>query len=257
MSLVEMLVVIALVFLLIALLLPAISASRLVAQKSICQGNLRQLATAGHAYAADYQDKLAPIKQQTYYFNHANVMNLGIYYKRAYFSNIKLMFCPNAPRGFAQADVAHQGFSWDDYRPGTPQPFNGPYQACSYVRRSVSAQYDWTKPTRRLNWIWDGQPTAAIDDDANYSLRLSSATSDTALLADVFSHYWTYQNVLRHPAYKSIGHQYEINRVFADGSALARNDFGKRTINAQGALFHLEDLDWGSTGWPWFGVMDR
>jgi hypothetical protein len=256
-TLVETIVMIAIVSTLVMLLIPVLKQARLAAQKVQCQSNLRQLNAINHSYAADSRDRLAPIKQQTYYFYHAGVRNLGVYYKAGYFRSVPLMFCPNAPTGFGDIDVAHQGFNLFDYRPGKPQPFNGPYQACSYQRRSMSAKFDWREPEAPLNWNWDGTPSpGAADDAANYSFRMSSATSSTAMLADVFQHYGTYLNTIRHPAYLTIGHNFELNRAYGDGSVIARNDFGRRVIAIYGSLYTLEHQDWGATGWPW-QALDR
>ena len=57
-TLIELLVVIAIIALLIGLLLPALSEARKSGRLTICQANSKQLATATHSYAADFQDKL-------------------------------------------------------------------------------------------------------------------------------------------------------------------------------------------------------
>lgn len=257
-SLIEALVVISLLALLIALLLPAVSKARLAAQNVQCRNTLRQLGAVEHAYATDSRDRAAPVKQQTQYFYHAGHRNLGIYFRHGYFRDVALMFCPNAPTGLRDTDPTHQGFGLYDYRPGQPQPFAGPYQACSYQRRSVSAKFDHTQPESSINWIWDGSPIPGIaDDNANYSLRMSTADDSTALIVDVFNPYATYFGTHPLPDYMDEGHNRNLNRVYGDGSVVGRNDFGKPTIRVYGSPYKLEDIDWGASGWPWIGVLDR
>ena len=60
-TLVELLVVLAIVGLLIALLLPAVSAARISAQRTRCANNLRQQGTALQSYAGLHADHLPPL----------------------------------------------------------------------------------------------------------------------------------------------------------------------------------------------------
>lgn len=59
-SLVELLVVVAIVSLLMSLLLPALSKAKLKAGQISCSGNLRQLLTASAGYTQDYYDYIEP-----------------------------------------------------------------------------------------------------------------------------------------------------------------------------------------------------
>lgn len=253
-TLIEMLVTLALVVMLVALLLPAFSKAREAAQSTRCQNNLRQLAAASQTYAVDSRDRLTPVKRQTFYFHHTQPMNLGVYYKLGYFNAFSLMFCDSAPTGYGNIDPGHQGFSLADYATG-PKPFFGPYQGNSYQVRSVSAKYNPLAAEGPRNWIWDGNPNPGTqDDNANYTLRLSSATQDTALIIDLYALYYTYR-VTGQPSTRSSGHRFILNRVYADGSAMGRNDWDKPTIMTGG--YTLAQLPWGATGWPWFQAFDR
>lgn len=53
-TLLELLIVIAIIAILASMLLPALSKARQAAQSSICKGNLKQLAAAMYSYADDY-----------------------------------------------------------------------------------------------------------------------------------------------------------------------------------------------------------
>jgi prepilin-type N-terminal cleavage/methylation domain-containing protein/prepilin-type processing-associated H-X9-DG protein len=59
-TLVELLVVIAIIGVLVGMLLPALSASRQMAQSTVCQSNLRQIVTACLIYAGDNQGYWPP-----------------------------------------------------------------------------------------------------------------------------------------------------------------------------------------------------
>ena len=50
----ELLIVIAVIFILLSMLLPALGKAREAAYSSVCKGNLRQIITAFHQYYGDY-----------------------------------------------------------------------------------------------------------------------------------------------------------------------------------------------------------
>ncbi|MCC6661596.1 MAG: prepilin-type N-terminal cleavage/methylation domain-containing protein [Phycisphaerales bacterium] len=57
-TLIELLVVIAIIALLIGILLPALGEARRTGRLGICLANMKQIGTATHSYAADYEDRL-------------------------------------------------------------------------------------------------------------------------------------------------------------------------------------------------------
>ena len=81
-SLIEMLVVIAVLSLLIAILLPALSQARHHAHRAACAGNLRQVGLAIHLYAHDFGDTIPfgpagrPVTGSNFYTVTGNVTSL-------------------------------------------------------------------------------------------------------------------------------------------------------------------------------------
>ena len=59
-TLVELMVVVGIIGLLVAILLPALSAARAASQRAYCANNLRQIVTAAVMYAGDHQGYLPP-----------------------------------------------------------------------------------------------------------------------------------------------------------------------------------------------------
>src|ERR1017187_3366727 len=59
-TLIELLVVIAIIAILAAMLLPALAAAKVKAQKISCLSNLKELQLAYNMYADDYHDRLPP-----------------------------------------------------------------------------------------------------------------------------------------------------------------------------------------------------
>ncbi len=57
-TLVELLIVIAVIAVLVAILLPSLARAREAGRRAVCMGHLRQLQTAWHAYAADHDDRI-------------------------------------------------------------------------------------------------------------------------------------------------------------------------------------------------------
>ena len=103
-TLVELLVVIAIIAVLASLLLPALSRGKALAKRTICQGNLRQLALAMNMYAQDY-GRYPPLQRHIIKGPPNKKTGSGVSLWNAHIlpyvsSNRSMFYCPSFPDVF-------------------------------------------------------------------------------------------------------------------------------------------------------------
>jgi prepilin-type N-terminal cleavage/methylation domain-containing protein/prepilin-type processing-associated H-X9-DG protein len=120
-TLIELLVVIAIIAILAAMLLPALSRSKLSAQRIVCLNHLKQLALATVMYVGDNAG----------YYPSSNSTNKWPEATRSGYQDLRLLACPNDPSVSpvpfvaGSADAAPRSYlfnAWTDYFDLLPQP---------------------------------------------------------------------------------------------------------------------------------------
>ncbi len=122
-TLVELLVVIAMVGILAALLLPALGRARDQARRAECSGNLRQVGQAFHLYADDHADGLPVLPDPNPYPN-----GVGAYYKQLVKRYLgltgraspdeRVFICPSDRTVHRQVVHAFTSFTFNGYEVG-------------------------------------------------------------------------------------------------------------------------------------------
>ena len=190
-TLVELLVVIAVIAILAALLLPAVARAKEHARRTACRSNLGQINLAFHAYADDHRDALPILPDPNPYPN-----GVGAYYKQLVKGHLgldgpaspteKVFVCPSDREVFMQLQHAFTSYTFNGYELDgssipriTGQPLSGisnptkavlvaeqpaffggawhPYKANTYAdARTVVSFVDGHVAVTKI--FWDGIP---------------------------------------------------------------------------------------------------
>ncbi|MGQ9730123.1 MAG: DUF1559 family PulG-like putative transporter [Candidatus Zipacnadales bacterium] len=130
-TLIELLIVIAIIAILAAILFPVFSRARESARKTVCTSNVRQLGLASHMYAQDY-DELMPCD---YYPCNSSTTHIRLVNQlRPYVKNGQIYYCPSSRKivawmpdfveteaNVAAGNISYYCFSFDQV-PSTVTP---------------------------------------------------------------------------------------------------------------------------------------
>jgi prepilin-type N-terminal cleavage/methylation domain-containing protein len=141
-TLVELLVVVAIIALLASFMLPALRAARERARVVVCQNNLMQLVRATHVYAKDYEDYLPPYNRALVIDNnYQGDTSTGVLYP--YHKQVKLYWCLNDKRGYGKRAFAYTWAAmcqiWDGSRSWNSAALGGHGQRLSAFKRPSEA----------------------------------------------------------------------------------------------------------------------
>lgn len=141
-TLIELLVVISIIALLIAVLLPALSAARQSAQRVLCASNARQQGIGVQVYAQEYHGNIPPIYttngRDSYIVDapfrtrdlswrsmdspvkrsiHGDWVMAGALYYESILTSGEVLFCPSVPQGMGELAARSYDMAWEDYQP--------------------------------------------------------------------------------------------------------------------------------------------
>ncbi len=120
-TLIELLVVVAIIAVLVAMLLPAISRAREQARMSACKSNLRQIGIASQAYINDRNGKLRPDEK------HNNNWTVWDELYPNYISDLKVFVCPTDQYVYKETRMYRRPVGDEPTPPGWWIPFYNSY----------------------------------------------------------------------------------------------------------------------------------
>jgi prepilin-type N-terminal cleavage/methylation domain-containing protein/prepilin-type processing-associated H-X9-DG protein len=223
-TLIELLIVIAIIAILAGMLLPALNKARNVARRTQCLSNQKQCGQSFMLYNGDFQNIL-PILTTDTFFSWAEILN-GTYTKNAtpkgYLPNLNVATCPAFPPNkyvlrnfiYGMSDAA------GDYLPGTFESKSGMSVILISKIKSASTFFFLAEPTNYYAAAPAGTPPDTVGFVNIFSLGVTIPITSSRYPAH-FRHLDTANFVFvdGHASYMTIPKYVEAARLRASGTA--------------------------------------
>ena len=228
-TLVELLVVVAIIALLVSILLPSLGRAKELAKRVICLSQQRSIALAQVIYANEYQDRIligyTATPRMNYWIKQGGKFYLhGMLYDLKYLSAPKSLYCPS---------VQPCTFAFDWYAP-TPDDN-------TWADNAVRAPL---VPRPEVDWDWTKNPPIVADTDPLGNPQSWPRLSDfenKAICADACG-YWDFLQVM---------HVDGVNVAYGDGSAQWVD-----AVLFLGVLKAADPDGWGTLETIWEDIFD-
>ncbi len=206
-TLIEMLVVIAIISILAALLMPALSVARSHARSTRCRSRLNNIGQALYAYTVDHNEMLPGIGDYTgtWFFGSTEGPDKPVNFHKGYLS----LYVSNSDEVWQCPE-----FGWGNYVPRAKGPSTGYAYNYHYLNYLVE-EGDWSDPDYKY-W-WKGRGLTIVKKPSNTVLFGDSATNWMGPLQENW--FWTppSQALLWGEAYTHFRHRRTANVLWVDG----------------------------------------